>query len=177
MHVRFALPHRLMRRLHPAAISCVGNVCSLLSGQQQHVWELLALPQGVLFVVLRYLCGMAGVGESSACNPAWLSPSESDYGLRHHCDHCSVRASLSALISFPFAHLLGFASLVHGHPLRSLSGIIPLRRRACSLGLLRKDIQHVAPLRRLGGNVLLPESSHTKTCCIYIYDALQCDSP
>ena len=39
IHVQFALPHRLMRRLHPVAISCVVNVCSLLSGQLQLVWE------------------------------------------------------------------------------------------------------------------------------------------
>jgi len=46
----------------------------------------------------------------------------------YHCDRCSVRASLdmlSALIKFSIAHFLGFASLVHGRLLRSLSGVIP----------------------------------------------------
>ena len=52
MHVRFALPRQLMRRLRPAAISCVVNACSLLSGQPQHVWESLALPQGQLRVLM-----------------------------------------------------------------------------------------------------------------------------
>ena len=51
MHVRFALPRRLMRRLRPAAISCVVNACSLLSGQPQHVWELSVSPQGQLRVL------------------------------------------------------------------------------------------------------------------------------
>ena len=47
------------------------------------------------------------------------------WAAAHHCDHCSVRAMLSARIKFSFARFLGFASLVHGHLLRSLSDIIP----------------------------------------------------